>query len=317
MPRQGSLRVLADVAGSLAPRPQVDPAAREKALERWAQSLPGASPAMRQFIAYLAGLVARYPNPELECFPAQKTIAAALGTRRGPKSIRAVQYLVGRARDKGWIEVVPSAYGRTRRINGYRLLPPWAPARQQELMPQQLRHWKGESCAIPFLINTKVETAPAPTRAKEPAPLPSGSCPTEPAPPPDARLPAGQEREGSPSGSPCHRAGSDKPRPMVDEGENPPAPAPAVPVHSTRATAEREHAMNPDTPHKLAFRRALDALKRGRAAPPGPTPRVPSSDPCLSVFTMPCTHPGCGGTVVSRRYANRVEGECNRVRLHT
>ena len=205
MPRQGSLRVLADVAGSLAPRPQVDPAAREKALERWAQSLPGASPAMRAFLEYLAGLVARYPNPELECFPEQTTIAAALGTARRPKSIRAVKYLVARARAEGWIEVRPRAHGREKRINGYRLLPPWAPARQLAIREvQELPPAKGQSCPSPFLINTKTENAPAPTREGARAPSVGHPCPTEPAPPPEARLPAGQEREGSPSGSPCH-----------------------------------------------------------------------------------------------------------------
>lgn len=311
MPRQGSLRVLADVAGSLAPRPQIDPAARRTALERWASTLSGASAAMRRFLAILAPLAAR--SRELECFPSQAYLAARLGT-----STRAVQKLVARARAEGWIEVRASAYGRRRRGNVYRLLPPWAAARQRELvMPNKVRHSEPRKFVIPFLINTKVENAPTPTRAKEPAPLPSGSCPKEPAPPPDARLPAGQAREGSPSGSPCHPADSHPVVRMVDEGPNPSPPARAVPTHPPPATGEQESTMNPEpTPAYLAFKRQLEALKRGRAAPPGTARRLPSSDPVLGVFTLPCTHRGCAGTVVSRRYADRTEGECTRARLH-
>lgn len=266
---------------------------------------------MRRFLAILAALAAR--SPELECFPSQAWLAGRLGT-----SVRAVKKLVAGARIKGWIEVRASAHGRTRRGNVYRLLPPWAAARQRELvMGNKVPLSEGRKFPILSLSMKKTENARAPTREGARAPSARHPAGPNPRPHPPARHPAGQEREGSPTGSPCHRAGSGKPRPMVDEGPNPSPPAPAVPVHPPPATDEREHAMNPEpTPAYLAFKRLLEAFKGGRAAPPGTARRLPSSDVCLSVFTMPCTHPGCSGTVISWRFADRTEGECNRARLH-
>ena len=128
MPRQGSLRVLADVAGRLRPSPPDSREARRSALERWADGLPGASPAMRRFLSLLAPLAAR--NRELECTRPQRWIAGKVGT-----STRAVEMLVARARVNGWIEVIPRAHGHRKRENVYRLLPPWAPSRQYPLEP--------------------------------------------------------------------------------------------------------------------------------------------------------------------------------------
>lgn len=75
--------------------------------------------------------------------------------------------------------------------------------------------------------------------------------------------------------------------------------------------------MNPEpTPAYLAFKRQLEALKRGRAAPTGPTLQLPPSGPVRDIYVAPCTHPGCSGKVSYRVYDDRTEGECNRARLH-
>ena len=131
--------------------------------------------------------------------------------------------------------------------------------------------------------------------AREPAPLPSGSCPSEPAPPPDARLPAGQERNGSPSASPCHRAGSGKPRPVVDEGENPPAPAPTVPIHPLKRPWKRPTVRRTGIPDgRASF--TLARLAFGRPRPPSaaaPPSSAGAPGPGTPVASTPLVAPRC------------------------
>ena len=197
MPRKGQLRVMGDVAHEAAS--DASPAARRRALSEWARNCPGASRAMRDFLCVLA----KHADARGECYPHQSTIAAELRCK-----VRAVQYLVARARDRGWIEVVANARGKHSRGNVYRLMPSWAPSifypgaftttggnvyclmpSWAPVNPQLLRLSICQSCACPLpYMNLKVLTA----RAHEPPPL----------------EPPRERGIDSPSGSRCREADS-------------------------------------------------------------------------------------------------------------
>lgn len=324
MPRQAFLPVLADVARAVAPDPRLDPSARRSALERWASTLPGASPAMRRFLGFLAPLSAR--NRDLEAFPHQETIAAALGCK-----VRAVQYLVARARVHGWLEVQGRAHGRG---NVYRLLPPWSSARQLELETQELRLAEGRICGSLSLLREVSENArPRPREA--PAPSSGHPCPDEPANPPKGRASCPAERSASRAvdGGDWKRRGAalgGRKAPLRRSAEghgcNPSRDSRCTSGDGAISSAEarlrarspREDAPMPRvlSPEYLAFKAAGTAIKEGRSPTPAPDPPAPACDTVRRTWTTPCTHAGCTGKVRWRRYDDRTESECERRYWH-
>ena len=296
MPRQGSLRVLADVAGRLRPSPPDSREARRSGLQRWIDGLPGASPSMRRFLSLLAPPAAR--NRELECTRPQRWIAGQLGI-----STRAVKKLVARARANDWLGVNPRAHGREKRENGYRLLPPWAPSRQYPLEPVDNPIREGNK--VPPGRAPKFPSPPLNARARERV-VEDHRAPARArahASPPPWNPPG--EREGSPSGSPCREAHSlrscDALRAVAHDGGT--ATMSDVPSHKPRA---------PD------WRKALRESNAAREAGTTTAPPLPPLDreTVRRVWTTPCTRPGCAGTVTMREYADRTEGECSRKWFH-